>query len=319
MLGSGILDFAIGLVFTFLAVSLAAGAATEAFASFFKTRSSTLLQGVKDLLNDANFTGLALQLYQHGLISPRGNGSDVEPNKATDPAYIDSKQFATALVEIIKQLPSTPPPDGSPAPPPGADAAVPSPPAVALLHAKIANAPGDANGQLRKMLYGVVERAEGDEVRIRAELSTWFDNAMDRVSGVYKRWAQLWSFLFALLIAVVLNVSTIDVATSLWKQPIDTKAIVGITDQAQLPNYVKTVDQLNAMPLGWNAQLVPAAGATGGQWVWWLFLHVVGWVITAFATLFGAPFWFDALQQIVRLKGSGPSPAEKKDQMAASG
>jgi len=37
------------------------------------------------------------------------------------------------------------------------------------------------------MLYGIVERADGDEVRIRAALSTWFDNAMDRVSGVYKR------------------------------------------------------------------------------------------------------------------------------------
>lgn len=38
---------------------------------------------------------------------------------------------------------------------------------------------------------------------------------------------------------------------------------------------------------------------------------VAGWLITAVATLFGAPFWFDALQQVVRLKGSGPSPAEK--------
>jgi hypothetical protein len=38
---------------------------------------------------------------------------------------------------------------------------------------------------------------------------------------------------------------------------------------------------------------------------------VLGWVITALATLFGAPFWFDTLQQIIRLKGSGPSPVEK--------
>jgi hypothetical protein len=44
----------------------------------------------------------------------------------------------------------------------------------------------------------------------------------------------------------------------------------------------------------------------------------LGWLITAFATLFGAPFWFDTLQRIVRLKGSGPSPAEKQAGTAAA-
>jgi hypothetical protein len=42
-------------------------------------------------------------------------------------------------------------------------------------------------------------------------------------------------------------------------------------------------------------------------------------VITALATLFGAAFCFDALQQIIRVKGAGPSPAEKsKDKGAAA-
>jgi hypothetical protein len=45
---------------------------------------------------------------------------------------------------------------------------------------------------------------------------------------------------------------------------------------------------------------------------------LIGWIITAFAALFGAPFWFDTLQSLIRLKGAGPSPAEKKDKTAAS-
>ena len=49
---------------------------------------------------------------------------------------------------------------------------------------------------------------------------------------------------------------------------------------------------------------------------WLISLFV--WLITAIATLFGAPFWFDALQQITRLKGSGPSPAEKTAKKAAA-
>ncbi|HEV2187628.1 MAG TPA: hypothetical protein VGR70_10500 [Stellaceae bacterium] len=186
MLSSGILDFAIGLVFTFLAMSLAAGAATEAFSSFLKTRSTTLLQGIKDLLNDKDFDALAKQLYQHGLINPRGNGDKDNPtNIKTDPAYIDPGQFASALLDIIKELPSTQAKDDSPAKPPSGTTSV-----VAALNAKIANAKGDEHGQLRKMLYGIVERAEGDEEKIRKELATWFDNSMDRVSGSYKRWTQ---------------------------------------------------------------------------------------------------------------------------------
>jgi hypothetical protein len=31
---------------------------------------------------------------------------------------------------------------------------------------------------------------------------------------------------------------------------------------------------------------------------------VAGWLIAAFTMLFGAPFWFDTLQQFVRIKGS---------------
>ncbi len=48
-------------------------------------------------------------------------------------------------------------------------------------------------------------------------------------------------------------------------------------------------------------------------------LAVLGWIITALASLFGAPFWFDTLQQVIRLKGSGPSPAEKTNNTAAAG
>ena len=41
-------------------------------------------------------------------------------------------------------------------------------------------------------------------------------------------------------------------------------------------------------------------------------------LVTAVASLFGAPFWFDALQLVTRLKGSGPSPGEKSSNTAAA-
>jgi TRAP-type C4-dicarboxylate transport system permease small subunit len=159
------------------------------------------------------------------------------------------------------------------------------------------------------MLHGIIDRAKGDEDAIRKELSTWFGNAMDRVSGKYKRWAQLFSFIFAFAIAALLNISAIDVATSLWNHPVDTTALATIKD-GDLKGLFTNLDMLHqktALPIGW-----PAADSSQ---CWTLFF---GWLITALASLFGAPFWFDALQQFVRLKGSGPSPGEKATNTAAA-
>jgi hypothetical protein len=66
------------------------------------------------------------------------------------------------------------------------------------------------------------------------------------------------------------------------------------------------------VPIGWTQTKVYKLATLSGLET------VTGWLITAVATLFGAPFWFDALERVVRLKGSGPSPAEKRSGMAAA-
>lgn len=38
--------------------------------------------------------------------------------------------------------------------------------------------------------------------------------------------------------------------------------------------------------------------------------HLFGWLVTGLMVSFGAPFWFDLLQQIVNRRGAGPKPAE---------
>ena len=74
MFNSHVLEVGIGLIFTFLAVSLITGAIVEAIGSWTRWRANTLLSGIKELLNDATFTGLARDLYAHASINPRGSG-----------------------------------------------------------------------------------------------------------------------------------------------------------------------------------------------------------------------------------------------------
>src|SRR5258707_12276369 len=99
MFNSSVLDVAIGLIFVFLAFSLAVSSLVEAIASMLKWRSTTLLWGVKDLLNDKLFEGLALNLYNHALVNPRGSGAARNEKDLTHPpAYINADQFADAMV-----------------------------------------------------------------------------------------------------------------------------------------------------------------------------------------------------------------------------
>lgn len=276
MFGSTILDVALGLMFAFLMVSLVTSALTETIASAAKWRANTLLQGVKELLNDPQFNGLALSIYNHAAVNARSSGAaTTEAGLTARPSYIDAKQFATALIDVAQLLPSATP-----------DA----------LHEKVNAAVPDP--QLNVMLNGIVARTGGNINRMRDEIAAWFDGGMDRIAGVYKRKAQLWSFVIALALAVGLNVDTVKIAHALWEQPTIMK---GFTPPAgeMAADALKQAHALG-IPFGWNADAV-GYFQNGYNWIYVL----LGWAITAVATLFGAPFWFDALQKFVQLRGAG--------------
>jgi hypothetical protein len=303
MLNSIVLDVAAGLLFTFLAVSLATSTIVEAIASASKLRSRILLTGVKDLVNDPKFNGLARALYGHALVNPRGpdpQGSAADPRK-NSPAYIDPQRFADALLDVL-QL-TTPLKQGT----------------------TVGSAQQQVSGntqvtpQIATLLNGALERGRANYEAVKKDLAGWFDNGMDRLSGAYKRWSQLVSFFVALALCVSLNIDTICIARTLWSSP-------GIAANVKASVHPENnIDQLiRVFPVGWTNGFFPpyqettppgsVPGANAGRYE----QAVIGWLITALATLFGAPFWFDALQNLVRLKGAGPSPNEKAGSKAAA-
>jgi hypothetical protein len=333
MLNSTILDVVVALIFVFLSISLAAGAAVEAVASLFKLRSTTLKAGVMDLLNDQNFNDLAAELYAHALISPRGPGLSGVPATAAAPAvtvrgtlaapladtarrrltsnlttnmpaYIEPKQFANAFADLLSLFP----------------AAGQVPTVAELQQAVNTRVPASSHPQINQLLHGIILRTNGDLKLIKGELASWFDSAMDRLSGVYKRYTQVLTFIAALLISFVINADAVQIAQRVWAQPslvADLK--VGVT--AQDIGDSKWL-LAKSLPFGWsegdigyvrdlNGNTVPLTGSRLG-------LAVLGWLITALASLFGAPFWFDALQRVTRLKGAGPSPDEKANKTSAA-
>ncbi len=379
MFGSTILDVAIGLIFSFLAVSLFTSATVEAINSLLQLRAVNLKSGVMALVNDPNFDGLAKRLYAHALVSPLGPGlqqvsaaatapqrsaeaSPVKARPASDnstylsrlkdvaafwrpvgpayvdirtlPAYIDKQQFARALLDITGLSAAS-----------AADAGVAAADAKARCASLDAAIAAIANPQIRDFVKGASDRARGDIKAIEDEIAAWFDGAMDRVSGEFKRWTQAAAFFIALASAVFFNINSIRVGEALWEHPAIADQLYAAeqTQPAQSdpasksvpggsPNFLddekKALGDIQALlvaglPIGWpSGHLFDVSDGHGVPTYIWssqtFGQSLVGWLITAFATLFGAPFWFDALQSIVRLKGAGPSPADKADKRAAS-
>ncbi|HEY1932474.1 MAG TPA: hypothetical protein VGG99_10715 [Acetobacteraceae bacterium] len=279
MFNSVVLDVAVGLIFTFLTVSLVCGLLTEVWATVMSWRANTLLAGVQALVNDSGFNKLAQALYRHALVSPRDDGSAATVGALKNkPSYIDPLHFADAMLDNLKVAGGT----------------------AAQMKAAIAASPlvqGDT--QMTTMLTGMADRADGDVNKLRNSIAGWFDAGMDRVSGSYKRRTQCFCFGFGLLIAVALNIDSLQVARALWQQPQITHAVTTTMD----PGAALTQVDAMKLPIGWAADGSQCPGTILG-WA----ARLLGWAITALSTLFGATFWFDALSGVLKIRGSGPSP-----------
>lgn len=76
-----------------------------------------------------------------------------------------------------------------------------------------------ADVQLQKTLTVLLDDAAHNVEKFKENIEVWFNNAMDRVGGWYKRRSQLTTFVLALLLTIVLNVDTLLIVRHLNTQP----------------------------------------------------------------------------------------------------
>jgi hypothetical protein len=164
------------------------------------------------------------------------------------------------------------------------------------------------NGVIKQSLESAWKRADGDVVRFRATAERWFDDAMDRLSGLYKRRVQLFLWGFGLLLAVVLNANAIHIAEVLYNDP---PLLNVIAVQA---GHVSSANPSVATATGYLKDLPLPLGWTGGRsqlphGVETALADLLGIVLTSAAVALGAPFWFDTLSKLGSLRTAGPAPA----------
>jgi hypothetical protein len=289
--GSGVLDVAIGVVFLYLLLSLICSAITEGIARIFAMRSSNLKEGIRNLLGGQD-DDLVQSLYNHPLISGlyRQGSIDRLLRREGKPSYIPSRTFTLALFDILAGTGNT----------------------VDEVRSTVA---GIENQRVKKAILPLMDGAN-DLAAARASVEGWFNDAMERVSGWYKRKAQIIILLTALVVSAALNADTFEVTTTLWNDTAIRESVVAAAQRASdqpLPDDIEVVKQQLtelALPLGWQSVPNDPLG--------W-FTKIGGLLATALALSFGAPFWFDTLNKLIRVRDSGGSPATPPGSNAGAG
>ena len=301
--GLAALDVLVGLFFLYFLLSIVCSSVQEFIAQILNLRAQTLEEGVRNLVGDEALTD---RFFRHPRLKSLSKPRGWIRRAGRGPSYIPSRVFAVTLMDTLF-------PEDQ-----GRDV---------IAHARQAIDDENVPARVRTLLRDALDHAGDRRDRFTAALERSFDEGMDRVSGWYKRRASYILLGIAVVVVAIVNVDTFTVAQRLWKdkalraavaaQAADTTATGTQTCKGTSPDdspqerAAKCVDEVQELqlPIGWTR------GAAPDDWKGWL-AKFGGLLISAFALALGAPFWFDLLSKIARLRASGP-PAPPRDEREA--
>lgn len=346
-----VLDTVIGLVFIFATFALLISLITELITRFMGLRGEYLMRGLRSMV-DENPT---FDLQWRDLIPFRKPSLPDSPNVLADttirrivgksyikmngsqatlsknagvaklsnkdrralPSYLSSRAFSTAVIDLL----------------------IPTENGTVTI-----DAARERVRQLPKPLSEFLDaqlRAVGADVdKLRANIESWYDDHMSRVSGWYKRHVRWISLIIGALIVLLFNVSAVRIGQALYtdealRGSVVTQAVAASNCQSEsadvcLGKVRQQIEQDRSagLPLGWALSPVceegrgteapcslpetygfldPAHGGFGANLLFFLTV-LLGWTIMVLALLPGARFWFDALAQLGSLRSTGPKP-----------
>lgn len=70
----------------------------------------------------------------------------------------------------------------------------------------------------------------------RRNVEQWFNDTMDRAGGWYKRYTQVWLAVIGFTLALLFNVDTVTIGTTLWRDPTLRQNVVQQAQKYQLPS-----------------------------------------------------------------------------------
>ena len=337
-----ILDLVAGMIFVFFLLSIISSSAVEMILTGGKFRAKALEKWLTDIFKETvTLAGgtqkpLGMAIMDHCTVTAlSGTG------KST--SYIAAPNFVSALLEKISFDPQNP--DNIPADIAAYKTVIQNstalPPELKRVFLMYAT---EAQNAATETLHSID--------LFKGKIENWFDSNMDRVGGYLKTtYTRPFTFLVAAVTALALNADSIAIAKYLYNNP-DARAKVAASAYAaahddkyqqqvdalkrSLPaakndTTVATLQQLtdslnekwkelniakaaledNSIPLGWSS--VECKDKQGWNAVLFVLGKFAGLFATFLAITMGAPFWFDVLNKVSNLRGTGTKPQESKN------
>ena len=322
----GILDVIVGLSFVYFLLSLFCSGVNELLAWAIGLRCRTLRAGIQKILDDPCLDRLAQRIHDHPLVHSLSHQGRVGRWLQRTPSYIPANSFVLALLDTLGD--------------PGVVNERLEGEAAEAQAALLVRQRADSIENVKKILAGLPEASrvrrqlelyldEGmtDVAEYRRRLEAWFEQGMDRLSGAYKRRAQLITAAVAVAVAVGSGVDSWVVANALMRDGALRQATLvaavdasraspavprpgGADEAAASARMVAALARLDALdlPIGMSYLRKAAPPSDAGRY--WL-LRGLGMLFTGFAAALGAPFWFDLICRIINLRTSGPQPTKR--------
>ena len=212
MFGSTVLEVAIGLVLVYLLISIVLTSVSEAIEALLKTRATDLENALSQLFQGD--TALLTQFYRHPLVSglyrgdytalPTDGPARARGDRINLPSYIPRETFATAVMEIVG---------------------------------------GSSSAKMKTAVEALAARTGVTDVAgTRRDIEAWYDGAMDRASGWFKRRTQGRLFVLGLLVALVGNVNSVTIGQYLAINQEAREAVVELAEQTRTTMPRPTAD-----------------------------------------------------------------------------
>ena len=290
------LDVAVGLSFLYLLLALLVTTLQELGASILSLRAKKLYEAIEGMLKDGTSSPFIQKLYAHPLIANLAekelkvvNGK-LPTFGAGLPSYIPSKNFAIALLDVLKGQPISEVSGARPA--------------LASVREAVAKIQVAKVRDALTVLLDETERVEKDVdkqfVEFSLQIESWFNDRMVRASGWYKRQAQAISLGLGIFVSAACNASSFKVAERLWH---DASLRAAVVSSAEAYREASAGSLMSShLPIGWHGY-----SASGFDYVF----VPVGWLVTGLAVSLGSGFWFDLLGKALQLRGTGPKVSAK--------
>ncbi len=297
------IEVVIGLILIILFYSLLATIVMELLSNYLSFRGKHLEKVLRNMLSSGEEDGGTFREFVESPLYQQLAGKFY--GKKSPPSYLSAKSFRSILIKILGSKGT------------GMD-----------IQSRIEELPDE---ELRKVLHQLLEDAGFQAGAFKENIEGWYDDIMERASGWYTRFAQKFTFVIGLGIAIIFNADTIAIYGSLANaSKADLDKLVALAESVSSREGVtETTSNINRdvyelieanleemkdpLSIGWST--VNLAEFTWKSWL----LKIFGWLVMGLCISKGAPFWFDLLKKAVNIRGTGGVPPAVSPASSAGG